>query len=100
MSTPPGDIVLNHQNVDDAATDLTKASADMIEAMEKCAADLAKAESLLQGQLLTEAVAFRTMLKGNESGMSSDINTAAGQLRLMHGLLRDADNQAARGIAS
>ncbi|WP_030246984.1 hypothetical protein [Streptomyces sp. NRRL S-350] len=91
-------LLLNHANIDEAADALTASGSSMHDAMENLRAALQSAENQLQGQLATAASDFRKMLDLQESEMTNDITAAANTLRTMHGLLRDADANAAAGV--
>ncbi|MER7765706.1 hypothetical protein [Kitasatospora sp. NPDC096140] len=98
MAANDGHITLNHANIDEAADALAAAGGAMHDAMENLRTALQSAEGQLQGQLATAARDFRLMLDAQESEMTNDISAAAGTLRTMHGLLRDADKRAAAGV--
>ncbi|GHH77210.1 hypothetical protein ACFXKJ_05565 [Kitasatospora indigofera] len=91
-------IALNHRNIDEAADALSQAGTRMHSSMDNCVAALRTAEAQLSGLLATAAADFRTTLTNNEKDMTDDITKAAGALREMHGLLRDADRRAGAGI--
>lgn len=92
------DILLHHQNIDEAADALTQASSTMHQSMTDCLQAVRTASQELSGELQTAADAFYTTVYNADEGMTDDINKGAHILREMHGLLRDADHRAAGGF--
>ncbi|MEU1506828.1 hypothetical protein [Kitasatospora sp. NPDC005748] len=91
-------ILLNHANIDEAADALTQAGQGMHAAMDDCMAAIKAAEAQLSGDLATAANAFYQALADQNTAMNNDIIQGADVLRVMHGLLRDADKRAAGGV--
>ncbi|MGH3373115.1 MAG: hypothetical protein ACRDP6_00100 [Actinoallomurus sp.] len=91
-------ILLHHQNIDEAADALTQASSTMHQSMTDCMHAVRTASHELDGELQIAADHFYTTVQNADEGMTEDIKKGANILREMHGLLRDADHQAAGGF--
>ncbi|MFJ9608051.1 hypothetical protein ACIRS1_17080 [Kitasatospora sp. NPDC101176] len=94
----PSDIALHHANIDEAADALQQASDGMHAAMKDCMTAIRTAQAQLSGDLATAADTFYNSLSDRDSDMVNEIKDGVGTLRLMHGLLRDADRRAGQGV--
>jgi hypothetical protein len=92
------DIMLHHQNVDEAADALAMASNTMHESMTDCMQAVQAASLELEGDLQSAAQTFYQAVANADGKMSEDIANGSNILREMHGLLRDADRNAAGGF--